>query len=234
LAVICSAGDNLAEGVIDHSSHSAREYGDLIRSEGRKLADMIERLLQFASLQRTRPHLNLHPGDINEIAEAVLTQSLPAITAAGIAVEKNLARDLPSVNLDPVVLFQVIQNLIQNAVKYSGESRWLSVRTAKASVRRGTEVQLIVEDKGIGIDSEELTQIFNPFYRGSAAAAAQIDGTGLGLFLVRESLAAMGAGISVKSSPGKGSTFTMHFPAMPSREDSPVSAASKGHFMHEA
>ncbi|MBN1569465.1 MAG: HAMP domain-containing histidine kinase [Acidobacteria bacterium] len=228
LAVICSAGDNLAEGVIEDSSRSARKYGELVRNEGRKLADMIEHILQFASLQRGRPRLNLRPGDINEVVESVLKQSMPAITAAGFTIEKTLAPDLPRINLEPAVLFQVIQNLIQNAVRYSGESRWLAVRTAKASAKRGTEVQFIVQDKGIGIDREDLTQIFKPFYRGSAAAAAQIHGTGLGLFVVREALAAMGAGISVKSSRGKGSVFTAHFPALPSADDSPVSAASKG------
>ena len=227
LAVICSAGDNLAEGVIEDSSRSARKYGELIRNEGRKLAGMIEQILQFASLQRTRSQLNLRPEHINEIADAALAQSQSAIAAAGFSVEKTLAQDLPRINVDVVVLSQAIQNLIQNAVKYSGESRWLAVRTAQASVKRGTEVRLIVEDRGIGIESEDLTQIFKPFHRGSVAAAAQIHGTGLGLFLVREALVSMGGSISVKSTPGKGSVFTMHFPAAPSSDDSPVSAASK-------
>lgn len=233
LAVICSAGDNLAEGVADNSSRSARKYGELIRSEGRKLSGMIERILQFAGLERRRGHLTLRPGNINEIAEFALAQSLPAINAAGFTVEKTLAPNLPLTNLEPAVLSQAVQNLIQNAVKYSGESRWLAVRTLEASAKRGTEVQLIVEDRGIGINGEDLPQIFTPFYRGSAAAAAQIHGTGLGLFVVRESLASMGASISVKSSPGKGSTFTMHFPALPSGSFSPVSAASKEQIRHE-
>jgi signal transduction histidine kinase len=233
LAVICSAGDNLAEGVIEDSSHSARKYGELIRNEGRKLAGMIEQILQFASLQRTRSQPNLRPEHINEMADAALAQSQSAIAAGGFSVEKNLAQNLPLINADAVVLSRAIQNLIQNAVKYSGESRWLAVRTAKASVKRGTEVQLIVEDKGIGIDSEDLTQIFKPFHRGSVAAAAQIHGTGLGLFLVQEALVAMGGSISVRSTPGKGSVFTMHFPALPSSDDSPLSAASKERSKYE-
>jgi signal transduction histidine kinase len=232
LAVICSAGDNLAEGVIADSNRSTRKYGELIRNEGRKLTGMIEQILQFASLQRTRRLFNLRPEHINEIADAALAQSQSAIASAGFSVEKDFAQNLPRINVDAVVVSRVIQNLIQNALKYSGENRWLAVRTAKVSVKRGVEVQLVVEDKGIGIDSNDLPRIFKPFYRGKVAAAAQIHGTGLGLFMVREALTSMGGDISVKSIPGRGSEFTMHFPALPVTGESSLSAASEERSNH--
>jgi two-component system, OmpR family, sensor histidine kinase SenX3 len=232
LAVICSAGDNLAEGITENSSQSTRKYGELIRDEGRKLAGMIDQLLQFASLRRTRHQFNLQPKDINEIAESALKQMRPTIETAGFSVEKTFEDSLPLLNVDAAVLSRVIQNLLQNALKYSGESRWLAIRTAKTSTRRGTGVQLIVEDKGFGIDSKDLPQIFNPFYRGSVAAAAQIHGTGLGLFMVREALNSMGGSISVKSVPGKGSTFTLYFPALPATGPIPSSAASEDSSKH--
>jgi signal transduction histidine kinase len=227
LAVICSAGDNLAEGITENSSQTTRKYGELIRNEGRKLAGMIDQILQFASLRRTRHQFNLQPGDLNEIAESALKQMQPAIATAGFIVEKTYAELLPPINVDAAVLSRIIQNLVQNALKYSGESRWLAIRTAKTGTGRGTAVQLIVEDKGLGIDSDDLPQIFNPFYRGSVAAAAQIHGTGLGLFMVREALDSMGGSISVRSAPGKGSAFTMHFPALPATDHFPTSAASE-------
>jgi signal transduction histidine kinase len=223
LSVICSAADNLAEGVIEDSSRSAIKYGELIRSEGRKLTGMIEQILQFAGLQRIRHRFNLRPEDINGIAEAALQQAAPAIAAGGFSVEKDLARDLPRINVDATVLSHLIQNLIQNAIKYSGESRWLAVRTVKTHGKRGGEVHLTVEDRGMGINSEDLPHVFEPFYRGSEAADAQIHGTGLGLFMVRGALAQMGGKISVKSAPGKGSAFTVHFPALPKSQDSDAS-----------
>ena len=232
LSVICSAGDNLAEGVTEDSSRSTRKYGELIRSEGRKLAVMIEQILQFASLQRIRHRFNLRPESINEIADAALNLAQPAIADAGFSVEKNLAQKLPRIHADAAVLTQLIQNLIQNALKYSGESRWLAIRTMQAPVKRQIEVQLIVEDRGMGIGSEDLPHVFEPFYRGSEATDAQIHGTGLGLFMVREALTLMGGRISVKSAPCKGSSFTLHFPALPAAEDSKLSSTNEEHANH--
>ncbi len=232
LTVICSAGDNLAEGVVADSGHSARKYGELIRDEGRKLAGMIERILQYASLQRGRSHYSLRPENINEIAANALKQLQPAIAAAGFTIETTMAPELPRVSVDAAALSHAIQNLIQNALKYSGESRWLAVRTSKVHIKRGSEVQLIVEDRGTGIGSEDLPHIFEPFYRGGAAAAEQIHGTGLGLFMVREALTSMGGSITAKSTPGKGSAFTIHLPALVSLNDDSSSAASEGQSAH--
>jgi signal transduction histidine kinase len=123
--------------------------------------------------------------------------------------------DLPMIHVDSAALSQAIQNLIQNALKYSGESRWLGIRTEKIQTKSGFQVRLTVEDRGIGIDGEDLRRIFEPFYRGGAATAAQIHGTGLGLFMVRETVNSMGGSITVKSSRGRGSTFTLQFQGLP-------------------
>jgi signal transduction histidine kinase len=215
LAVICSASDNLAEGIIADSSQSARTYGTLIRSEGRKLTGMIEQILQFAGIRSGRRGYNLVPVQINDIAELALQQAQSIIAASGISVEKTFVHGLPQIHADPAALLQTILNLIQNASKYSGDSRWIAIRTGQIHQKGKLEIQLSVEDKGIGIAKNDLPHIFDPFYRGGEAAISQIHGAGLGLFIVRESLKAMGAAISVKSAPGKGSTFTMHFRALP-------------------
>ncbi len=228
LAVICSAGDNLADGVVDDSSQSARKYGDLIRNEGRRLAGMIDQILQFAGIQSGRRRYNLRPARVNVITDAALEQAKPIIAAAGFTLEKSLASDLPMVRAESVVLSRAIQNLIQNAVKYAGDSRWLAVRTEKAVSKHGMEARIIVKDKGTGIDKEELPHIFEPFYRGRAASDAQIHGAGLGLFMVKESLAGMGGSISVESIPGKGSAFTIHLPALPENNDNAAAAARDG------
>jgi signal transduction histidine kinase len=214
LTVICSAGDNLAEGIIADSSQSARKYGDLIRSEGRKLDRMIERILQFAGLQRGPQPYKLHPVQINEIAESALKEAETALASAGFSVEKNLAPGLSAVLAEPDALSQAIQNLIQNALKYSGESRWLAFRTEEVAGKRATEVCLVVEDRGIGIDKEDLPHIFEPFYRGKMALSEQIHGAGLGLYMVREMLTSMRAKIRVISAPGKGSKFIIRFTAL--------------------
>jgi signal transduction histidine kinase len=219
LTVICSAGDNLADGIFSDSRQTAKKYGELIRDEGRKLAGMIEQILQFAGLQRGARRCNLRPVQLNEIAEAALKQAENVILASGFLVERSFDSILPSVNADPAALTQVVYNLIQNALKYSGESRWLAVRTQEVPGKRGSEVQLVVEDHGMGINKEDLPHIFEPFYRGKKATDEQIHGAGLGLYIVHETLVSMGAKISAKSVPGKGSRFTLHFAALPALSD---------------
>ena len=116
--------------------------------------------------------------------------------------------------VDPAALSQCIQNLLSNAIKYAGPVRWVGLRAETGRAADGSpEVRISVEDKGAGIDASELSRIFDPFFRGTSATSRQIHGTGLGLSLVREMLEAMGGEISVKSSPGRGSTFTIHLPA---------------------
>lgn len=225
LAVICSAGDNLAEGIVSNSADSARKYGELIRSEGRKLAGMIEQILQFVSVRSGRRQYNLSSMNINDVASKALQQATPAIEASGFSVDTIFDPNLPTVNVDPAALSQAVQNLIQNALKYSGENRWMMIRTEKAQTKHGVEVRLVIEDKGMGIDHEDLAHIFEPFYRGTTAAAAQIHGTGLGLFMVQEALASMDGSITVKSIRGKGSIFTIHLPGnQPSTKGSSASA----------
>jgi signal transduction histidine kinase len=225
LAVICSAGDNLADGVVAEASHSARKYGELIRNEGRKLTGMIEQILQYAGGQKGRRRYTLRPEHLNDIADAALNQLQPAIAESGFSIDKNFAPGLPRIHVDATALSQAIQNLIQNALKYSGQSRWLAIHTLKVPGKHSADVLLTVEDKGMGIASADLPHIFEPFYRGSWAVAAQIHGTGLGLYMVREALISMGGNISVKSSPGKGSVFTITLPGLP---DSENPAASEG------
>jgi signal transduction histidine kinase len=111
-----------------------------------------------------------------------------------------------------------LQHLITNAVKYGGENRWLRV-AARAIKEKGqaSEVELTVEDRGIGISKEEIKHIFEPFYRSPAVAESGIHGTGLGLPLTRNIVEAMGGRLTAESELGKGSAFTIHLQAAEAR-----------------
>ena len=223
LAVICSAGDNLADGIVPSSTDQVRQYGELIRKEGRQLAAMEEQILQFASDRSGLRHYDLRPARIAEVIEAALEKARPVIAMSGFTVERRIEPDLPLVRLDVEVFSQALQNLINNAIKYSGESRWLSLTAAGVRTKKGAEVQVTVEDRGMGIAASDLPHIFDPFYRGNAAAAGQVHGTGLGLYTARKAIVAMGGAVRVRSTPGRGSAFTIHIPALPPRDDpSPV------------
>lgn len=127
-----------------------------------------------------------------------------------VSIEHDVPVDLPHVMADVTAISQCLQNLVVNAVKYSGESRWVRVRARVERTGGRHEVQISVQDKGIGISSTDLPHIFEPFYRSAEVQAAQIHGTGLGLTLAHRMAEAMGGKLSVTSKPGVGSTFTLH------------------------
>ncbi len=128
---------------------------------------------------------------------------------------------------DPEALGKCVENLVSNAIKYSGENRWVSVRAEFAPDPLPPEVRISVEDRGIGISSSDLPHVFEPFYRGQGVRDGQVRGVGLGLYLVKRTMEAMGGGVSVSSKPGKGSLFTLHLPVSESSERRETDAAAE-------
>jgi signal transduction histidine kinase len=219
LAVICSAAENLADGVIDNDEQIKR-YGGLIRDEGRRLTGMVEQVLEFAGAQSGRKTFELRPTELEQVVEDAMAACHLQLVEGGFEIEKSVAADLPLVKADAAALSRALQNLLSNAMKYSGDSRWigLSVRSGKGA--NGEEVRIEVSDRGLGIEPTELAYIFEPFYRVKEAAATQIRGNGLGLSLVKHIVTAHGGRVSVKSRPRQMTTFTLHLPVDLSLEKS--------------
>ncbi len=211
LAVICSAGENLADGIIDAPQQIER-YGELIRNEGRRLTEMVEQVLEFAGARSGRTILQKHPLEIGPLIEDALASCQPLNVGQEFVIEKEIQADLPQVEGDAAALRRTLQNLLNNAMKYDHEKRRISIRARSVVNAHGEEVQITVEDQGIGIEPAELPHIFEPFYRGSEVVAAQIHGNGLGLSLVRQVVEAHRGRVSVVSVPGQGSAFTLHLP----------------------
>ncbi|HEX8288657.1 MAG TPA: HAMP domain-containing sensor histidine kinase [Pyrinomonadaceae bacterium] len=207
LAVIYSAGENLADGVAKEETQVAR-YGNLIKGEGRKLSKMVEQILEFAGANSGKKKYDLREVDVNEIIENALAECKPLIDEKNFTVEREVAENLPKIVADKNALSQALQNLIGNSIKYSNGNSWL-----KISARNGSgKLKITVEDKGIGISSKDLRHIFEPFYRAKAVVDEQIHGNGLGLSLVKKTVDAHGGQISAESQTGKGSKFTIHLP----------------------
>jgi two-component system phosphate regulon sensor histidine kinase PhoR len=114
------------------------------------------------------------------------------------ALEQDIASDLPLVNVDSHAVARAVENLITNAIKYSGESRWIGLRAAKAPTE--PDVFIEVSDRGIGIQPAELEHVFDPFFRGREVLEAQIHGSGLGLSLVKHIVESHSGTITVNSS----------------------------------
>jgi signal transduction histidine kinase len=211
LAVIRSAADNLADGVIG-SGPQVQEYGSLIGREGRRLSTMIEQTLQFASAQTGAKAYALGNVSVASVVERTLEDLKPAIEEAGFVVETSVSPDLPAVRSNEEALGRVLANLVQNALKYGGEAQWMAVRAVAGSAHGRREVELHVDDRGPGIDSEDLRHLFEPFYRGKLALSNQIQGSGLGLNLAQRISKSVGARLTVESHPGRGSSFVVYLP----------------------
>jgi signal transduction histidine kinase len=126
--------------------------------------------------------------------------------------QADITAGLPPVQADAATLRQALQNLLNNAEKYSGESRWIGLQAAVEDGVQPAQVTLSVRDRGLGIPAQDLSHIFEPFYRGGEAKAAQIHGNGLGLSLVQNIVRDHGGTVTAQSPAGGGSTFTIRLP----------------------
>jgi signal transduction histidine kinase len=217
LTVIRSAADNLADGVVEGKEQLA-QYGSVIGDQARKLSGLVEQILTFRAVHEGNQGYELRALDVGDIVDDALASTSEMLKEAQVDLEKGVAPNLPVVLGDLSALSRCLQNLVTNALKYGGEQRWIGIR-ARAVERNADrmEVQISVEDRGMGIDSSDLAHIFEPFYRSPLVVAAQIHGTGLGLPLAKSIVETMNGRLTVTSAHGRGSTFTLHLPALDPR-----------------
>src|SRR5262249_61362906 len=126
LAVICSAAENLADGVID-SRDQIKRYGGLIRDEGRRLTGMVEQVLEFAGAQSGQKNYELRTTELSQVIEDAITACRLQLAGGDFEIERKIASHLPTVKADAAALSRAIQNLLSNAMKYGGDSRMAGV-----------------------------------------------------------------------------------------------------------
>ena len=249
LAVIRSAAENLADGIVD-DGQQVKRYGQLIAGEGRRLTQMVEQVMMFAGFQAGRPGFDVRPVEIAPVVDDALSAVAPIVREQDAEIVLDVAPTLPRVMADPSAVGRALQNLLQNALKYGGEPPRIevSVRLAsrtrdrqfalhsrgttitsvekRALVGRPREVEISVADNGPGISPRDLPHIFEPFYRGADAVSRQVHGSGLGLSLVQRIMQQLGGRITVTSEPGQGSRFALYLPVAPEAEAVATHAAS--------
>ena len=217
LTVIQSTSYNLSRGMIQDPER-VEKYGLVIQREARRLINQIERMLSFAGIQSGHKLYELHAVNASEIITRALDEYRTALEEGGWTVETSVPEDLPPVMADAQALESTVENLIENALKYAAEGRWLRVAATSSRGRRGPEVRITVSDHGPGISSADLPHIFKPFYRGQGFSSSTIHGSGLGLCLVERHMRAQGGSVAVESSQREGTTFTLHVPAIEEKE----------------
>ena len=187
-----------------------REYGEHIESESRRLTRLIDNILDFSRIESGRKEYRFAEGDVREVVEAVIRTYEVRLASSGVKIVLEAPKDpLPPLRMDADGIAQAFQNLLDNAVKYSGESKEVVVTLSSGN----GYVTIAVRDRGIGIARDEQRRIFERFHRVGTGLVHDVKGSGLGLSILHHIVAAHGGDVAVLSEPGKGSTFTMRLPA---------------------
>ena len=209
VAVIRSAGQNLADGSVSEPSRVAH-YGRVIESEGRRLEDLLEQVLELAGIQSLKRRYQSSSVSAREIVSQAISDCESVAHDRGVEVAVETSEADLHVRGDREALRRAIANLVSNAIKHGGQADSVEVRV---SSRPEHHVAIQVVDHGPGIPSQEREHLFEAFYRGSRAQEHQVAGSGLGLSLVDHIVREHGGSIEVESSPGAGASFTLVLPA---------------------
>lgn len=207
LSLIRMFGETLEMGrVADETTR--REYYRVITRESERLSRLIDNVLDFSRIEGGHRKYEMAPTAVEPLVREPLEAFSYPLTQQGFKVEVVVAPDLPAVPMDADAVSQAVANLLDNAIKYSGERKVLKV----AARVEADHLALSVADAGIGIPAAEQRKIFEKFYRVGRSEIQGRRGSGMGLALVRHIVEAHGGRVTVESRPGVGSCFTLWFP----------------------
>jgi two-component system phosphate regulon sensor histidine kinase PhoR len=208
IATISLAADSITSPMISGSPDKVKRFADIIKQENKRMNNQVEKVLQMALLDKQDFSLRISEINLHDII-------IRAVENIGLQVEKkngtaiaDLKATRPVIEGDVTHISNIINNLLDNANKYSPENPEISVHTR--NVRNGVEV--IVKDRGMGMSREARKHIFDKFYRVHTGNLHDIKGFGLGLSYVKAMIDAHKGTINVKSDLGKGSSFILTFP----------------------
>ena len=200
LTAVRAAAGGVDSPTVDE--HQRRELAEIIRVETDRLTSLVQDLLDLSRLESGTAEPRREPCSLEEVVDAAMSST--ALQDA--AIDVRLPQDLPPVLVDAAQLERVVSNLLGNAVRYGSNGSPVAV-TADAT---GERVHLRIRDEGSGIDPDDLTRIFEPFYRGGDARG---QGSGLGLAIAKGFVEGNGGRLWAQSRPNDGSTFTVDLPA---------------------
>ena len=204
LSLILGYTESLSDGKLP----ATQETFDIMYDEAQHLSRLIEDLRTLSLADAGELPLNRRPVDPRALLERAALAYMPQAQRQGVAIELEAPSDLPEAEADPGRIEQVLDNLMSNALRFTPAGGRL-VLSAEAN---GDKVSLRVEDSGAGIPSEELPYIFERFYRADKARQRHEGETGLGLAIARSIVEAHGGSVSVESTLGKGTIFTIALP----------------------
>jgi K+-sensing histidine kinase KdpD len=174
-----------------------------MKATAESLTAFINNMLNVSRIENDQLELKLHEEKWAEIVQAAVSDLSLRARVQGVAITAQVDPNLPTVGADRVSIYEVLANLIDNAIKYSGTAKEILI---KSYVNQEGMIETTVQDMGKGIPNSVLPNLFEKFYR-SHRSRDQVGGTGLGLYLCKSIVDAHGGRIWVKSNDGQGSTF---------------------------
>ena len=190
-----------------------REYGEYIETESSRLTQLINNILDFTRIEAGQKTYHFATGDASELVAETVRTFQARLTQSGFEIAfEHPDSPLPAIRFDQDALAQALHNLLDNAVKYSGGSRWIGVKLD----REDAGIAICVKDRGIGISRDEQKRVFERFHRVGTGLVHDVKGSGLGLSIVHHIVAAHAGHVTVQSEPDRGSVFSIHIPGAPS------------------
>lgn len=196
LTSIRMQAEMLRDGMV-RTQEKRDEYYASITDESERLSRLIDNVLEFSRLERGTRALNLHEARLAPLIDEAVKRLTPHVLSEGFTLRVEIEDELPSVRVDRDALFQILFNLVDNALKYAraAVTREIEIRCQ----REGDGVRLEVRDHGPGVARAHRSRLFEPFYRGDPAQIQATGGAGIGLSLVKDLADAMGANVSIRT-----------------------------------
>ncbi len=212
LALIRLFGETLQSGRVV-AEEKRREYYAIITRESTRLTNLIDNILDFASIEAGHKEYTFEPTDVGQVVRETYEAYRAQLDHNRFEHHLSIESALPPVNADRDAVSQVVLNLISNAAKYSGDERYLAVDVARDTRRGRHGVLISVHDRGIGIRPEDRAHLTDGFFRSADERVRQRGGTGLGLALVKHIVEAHHGSFDAEPRLVKGSTFRVFLPA---------------------
>ncbi len=208
LATISLAVDALKNEKVSSDKEKTGYFTGIIKEENKRMNKQVETILQAALLDKQEVQLNLKKLSAHDLVVSALNNINLQVEEKGGKLDVELGAEKDQVMANEVHFTNLINNLLDNAVKYSKENLYIKLSTKNS----GNQIKIIIEDNGIGMNKETLNRIFEKFYRAHTGNVHNVKGFGLGLSYVKTMVEAHHGTIKAESVLGKGSSFTITIP----------------------